>query len=248
MASYGLEPINKTDDLHVGDLTLIAGTPETDPLALGTDAVYVGPILYQNPDAKLPDSITSLDTEKPVLWVYTATPRYFEPFITMGDSAVVMKACIEAFANKDVQVVLTTGYRDLPSDSTSFPANFIYETFVPGLLMAERSDAIVHHGGHGASLTGPYTGTPAVIIPTFSERESNARRIANLGAAELIVPTEDEELEKHVSVEEVWTKVKQVLSDPSYTESARLLGEKMRSYGGVAEAVRLIESFSEQVS
>ena len=69
-----------------------------------------------------------------------------------------------------------------------------------------------------------------------------------MGAAELIVPTEDEELEKHVSVEEVWTKVKQVLSDPSYTESARLLGEKMRSYGGVAEAVRLIESFSEQVS
>jgi UDP:flavonoid glycosyltransferase YjiC (YdhE family) len=248
MASYGLEPINKTDDLHVGDLTLIAGTPETDPLAPGTDAVYVGPILYQNPDAKLPDRITGLDAEKPVLWVYTATPRYFEPFITMGDSAVVMKACIEAFANKDVQVVLTTGYRDLPSDTTSFPANFIYETFVPGLLMAERSDAIVHHGGHGASLTGPYTGTPAVIIPTFSERESNARRIANLGAAELIVPTEDEELEKHVSVEEVWTKVKQVLSDPSYTESARLLGEKMRSYGGVAEAVRLIESFSEQVS
>jgi len=248
MAEYGLDPINRTDEMHVGDLTLIAGIPETDPLAPGADALYVGPILYQKPDARLPKTVTSLDKDKPVLWVYTATPRYFEPFITMGDSAVVMKACMEAFADKEVQVVLTTGYRDLPSDTTSFPDNFIYETFVPGLLMAERSHAIVHHGGHGASLTAPYTGTPSVIIPTFSERESNARRIAEQGAAELIVPTEDDELEKHVSADEVWTKVKRVLSDPSYTENARLLGEKMRRYGGIGKAVQLIEDFAEQVS
>jgi len=248
MSDYGLAPIYRTDELHVGDLTLIAGIPETDPLSPGTDAIYVGPILYQKPGAKLPESILNLETDKPVLWVYTATPRYFEPFITMGDSAVIMKACIETFAHKDVQVVLTTGYRDLPSDTTSFPANFIYETFVPGLLMAERSDAIVHHGGHGASMTGPYTGTPAVVIPTFSERESNARRIADLGVAELIVPTEDEDLEKHVSVDEVWSKVKKVLSDPSYTENARQVGKRMRGYGGVNEAVRLIEDFAGQVS
>ncbi len=247
MADYGLEPINRTDEIHVGDLTLIAGIPETDPLAPGTDAIYVGPILYQKPNAKLPDSVNRLDAEKPVLWVYTATPRYFEPFITMGDSAVVMKACIETFADKDVQVVLTTGYRDLPDGTTSFPANFTYETFVPGLLMAERSNAIVHHGGHGASMTAPYTGTPAVIIPTFSERESNARRIAELGAAELVVPVEDEELEKHVSVEELWQKVQQVLSDPSYAENARQLGEKMRGYGGGSKAVQLIEDFAGQV-
>ena len=84
---------------------------------------------------------------------------------------------------------------------------------------------------------------PSVIIPTFSERESNARRIADLGAAELITPTEDETLEKHVSAEEVWTKVKKVLSDSSYTENARRLGEKMRGHGGINKAVRNIENF-----
>ena len=244
LTEYGLAPINKTDEMHVGDLTLIAGIPETDPLPNGTDVTYVGPILHQKPDAELPDNIASLDPEKPIIWVYTAIPRYFEPFITIGDSAIVMKACVEALADEDVQVVLTTGYRDLPSDSTSLPNNFIYETYVPGLLMAERANAIVHHGGHGASCTGPYTNTPAVIIPTFSERESNARRIAELGAAELIIPREDEEMEKHVSLEEVRDKVRKVLSEPSYAEKARRIGDKMREYGGASEAARLIEEFA----
>jgi len=48
--------------------------------------------------------------------------------------------------------------------------------------MAERSDLLIHHGGYGSCQTGLVTGTPAVIIPTYAERESNARRIAALGA------------------------------------------------------------------
>jgi len=244
LADYGLEPVQKTDELHVGDLTLICGTPDTDPLPEWAEVVYVGPILHQKPGARLPDHIAALDPARPVLWVYTATPRYFEPFVTIGDSVVVMTACIEALADKDIHVVLTTGYRDLPGDTASLPSNFIYETYVPGLLMAERSQVIIHHGGHGASCTAPYTGTPAVIIPTFSERESNARRITEFGAAELIVPVEDAGMEKHVSADEFRTKVDRVLADPSYTLHAQQLGEKMRSYGGPFEAARLIEEFT----
>jgi len=244
LAAYGLQPVGRTEELHVGDLTLVAGTPETDPLPEGADVAYVGPILWQKPGARLPDSVGDLNPDKPVLWVYTGNPRYFEPFVTWGDSIVVLRACIQALAEEDVQVVLTTGYHDLPTGPASLPANFHYETYVPGLAMAQRSDLMIHHGGHGASLTGPYTGTPAVIIPTFSERESNARRVVGLGAAEFIVPTEDAEGEKHVSTEEVLAKVREVLSNPSYAENARRLGGKMRAYGGAPEAARLIEGFA----
>jgi UDP:flavonoid glycosyltransferase YjiC (YdhE family) len=135
---------------------------------------------------------------------------------------------------------LTTGYHDLPVEPASLPANFNYEPYVPGITMAKSSDLMIHHGGHGASLTGPYTGTPALVIPTFSERESNARRVAGLGAAELVVPTEDAEWEKHVSAEAVRTKARQAMSNPSYAENARLVGEKMHRYGGASQAARLI--------
>jgi UDP:flavonoid glycosyltransferase YjiC (YdhE family) len=240
LADYGLRPIEKTEELHVGDLTLVAGIPDTDPLPAGTDAVYVGPILWQKPSAKLPEHICALDAKRYVIWVYTGNPRYFEPFVTWGDSIVILRACISALAEEYVQVVLTTGYHDLPVEPASLPVNFHYEPYVPGIAMAERSDLMIHHGGHGASLTGPYTGTPAVVIPTFSERESNARRVAGLGAAEFIVPTEDAEWEKHVSVDLVRVKARQALSNASYTENAQVVGEKMRSYGGVLEAARLI--------
>ena len=243
LASFGLQTVARTEELHVGDLTLVAGTPETDPIPGAAGVVYIGPILWQKPDATLPDYVSSLDPKKPVLWVYTGNPRYFEPLVTWGDSMVVLLACVEALANEDVQVVLTTGYHNLPAEASSLPANFHYEPYVPGIAMAQRSDLMIHHGGHGVSLTGPYTGTPAVIIPTFSERESNARRIAALGAADFIVPTEDAAGEKHLSVEELRAKVRRVLRDASFTAKARGIGDKMRRYGGASQATRLIEEF-----
>jgi UDP:flavonoid glycosyltransferase YjiC (YdhE family) len=246
LADYNLPPVVKVEELHVGDLTLVAGIPETDPLPKGVKATYIGPILWQKPDASLPDWIDTLDEEKPVIWVYTGNPRYFEPFVTWGDSMVVLEACTAALAKESVQVILTTGYHNLPTGSSSLPANFHYEPYLPGLAMGERSDLIVHHGGHGASLTGPYTGTPAVIIPTFSERESNARRIAAQGAAAFIVPTEDESSEKHISAEQLLAKIKTVLSESSFTENAERMSEKLHAYGGASEAASLIEDFIAQ--
>ncbi len=111
--------------------------------------------------------------------------------------------------------------------------------------MAKRSDLLIHHGGYGSCQTGLYTGTPAVIIPTYSERESNARRVAAVGAGDLIVPTADASgRRKHVRAEEVQAKVRYVLSDPSFTINARRISEKMQTYGGATEAARLIENFA----
>jgi len=59
--------------------------------------------------------------------------------------------------------------------------------YLPGRAMAERCDLIVHHGGHSSVMTGLSVGTPAVIIPTITERESNARRLAALGAGEIVM-------------------------------------------------------------
>jgi UDP:flavonoid glycosyltransferase YjiC (YdhE family) len=243
LAEYDLQPIDKTEELCVGDLTLVVGIPETDPLPEEAQVTYIGPILWQKPGAKLPDWIDDLSTEKPVIWVYSGNPRY-APIRTPVDSAVVLHACIAALADEDVQVVLTTGHHALPKEVPPLPANFRYEPFVPGLAMAERSDLLIHHGGYGSCQTGLYTGTPAVIIPTYSERESNARRVAAAGAGDFVVPTKDASGKKHVQVKDLRAKVRRVLSDPSYTVNARRVSEKMQTFGGASEAARLIEGFS----
>lgn len=263
LREYGLQPISNTAELNVGDLTLVIGTPETDPLPEGTDVTYVGPILWEKPNVVLPAWFDALSREKPVVWVYSGNPKY-DAAISWADSEVVLQACIRVLAEEDVQVVLSTGHHSLPKSIPSLPNNFRFESFVPGISMAKRSDLLIHHGGYGSCQTGLYTGTPAIIIPTYSERESNARRVAALGAGECIIPAENSsgirnmlmhEVRARVShtlrktrmtdalVKELRKKVKKVLSDPSYIENAKSVSKKMSTYGGPALAARLIDDF-----
>lgn len=124
------------------------------------------------------------------------------------------------------------------------PPNFHHAAYVPGLLMAKRCDLMVHHGGHSSVMTGLMAGTPAVIIPTITERESNARRLAALGAGELVIPTNGADGEKHIDIAEFGRKVSRVLSEPSYRQSARLVAESMRQFGGAQAAAERIEELA----
>jgi UDP:flavonoid glycosyltransferase YjiC (YdhE family) len=244
MAEYGLPPIRKVEEVFVGDLTLVVGLPETDPLPEAANVIYVGAILWQTTQAQLPDWFDDLSCDRPVVWVYSGNPRYL-PVPSPLDGHAILRACIEALRDEDIQVVLTTGYHALPKNLLPLPSNFRYARYVPGLTMAQRSDLMIHHGGYGSCQTGLYTGTPAVIIPTFSERESNARRVAAAGAGEFLLPGGSPfgplTGKWGVRAEDLRAKVRQILDNPAYTHQARCLSEKLRSYGGAAEAARLIE-------
>jgi UDP:flavonoid glycosyltransferase YjiC (YdhE family) len=107
--------------------------------------------------------------------------------------------------------------------------------------MAEQCDLIVFHGGHSSVMTTLKAGTPAVIIPTITERESNARRLASLGAGEVVMPITGADGEKLVDVTEFAMKVKRVLNEPSYRQSAKRIAESMRHFGGAWTAAKRIE-------
>ena len=244
LVDFSLPPISTLSELSVGDLTLVVGMPETDPLPANADVTYIGPILWQKEEAKLPNWIDDLGRDKPLIWIYSGNPHYATSGKTL-DSMVVLESCIAALAGENVNVVLTTGYHLLPKQVLPLPSNFHYEPYVPGLAMAERSDLLIHHGGYGSCQTGLYLGKPAVIIPTFSERESNARRVAATGAG-AFVPVENGAEGKRVCVEELRATIKQVLHDPSFANNARRISQKMKSYGGPSQAASLIERFSQE--
>ncbi|MGB6065255.1 MAG: nucleotide disphospho-sugar-binding domain-containing protein [Desulfomonilaceae bacterium] len=242
LAEYGLPSIKKMGELLLGDATLVLGLPETDPLPTTAIVTYIGPILWQKQEEKTPDWIDDLGSETPVIWLYPGNLQYVRGFRTFGDSAIVLQSCIEALENEAIQVVLSTGYHSLPRRFIPLPDNFRHEPFVPGLAMAERSDLLIHHGGYGSCQTGLFTGRPALIIPTYSERESNARRIAAQGAGDFVLPKTDVTgTRKQVSAEEVRTKVFNILSDASFAANAKRIGEIMKTYRGASEAARLIE-------
>lgn len=245
LAEYNLPIIQQMGDLFVGDMTLVLGMPETDPLPETANVTYIGPILWKKQPQGLPDWIHNIDGDQPLIWLYPGNLQYIKGSSTFGDSAVVLEACIEALKNEDVRVILTTGYHSLPDRFLPLPPNFQYEPYVPGITMAEMCDLLIHHGGYGSCQIGLYTGTPSLIIPTYSERESNARKIAALGAGDFVVPESDPSgKNKQVSSQEVRTRVFKILKDTSFAENARRVGRNMKLYGGASAAACLIEDFT----
>jgi len=242
LLELGLDTVGSAEELCIGDLTLVIGIPETDPLPVTANAIYTGPILWQRAEARLPGWVQGLSEEKPVIWLYTGNPSYGR-FGSWADSAIVLELCIEALAEEDVQVVVTTGHHALPKKLSELPPNFSCEPYLPGIAMAERSDLLIHHGGYGSCQTGLYTGTPAVIIPTFSERESNARRVAAVGAGEFVSLADRHRRSKRELADEVRSKVRHVLSESSYARCAERLSRKMQEYGA-GYATDLIENFA----
>jgi len=57
---HGVAPVLRCVDLLAGDLSLIVGTPETDPLPATAHASHIGPIVWQRGDAKLPEWVSAL--------------------------------------------------------------------------------------------------------------------------------------------------------------------------------------------
>jgi UDP:flavonoid glycosyltransferase YjiC (YdhE family) len=177
-----------------------------------------------------------------LIWVYSGNPRYSWSNDLL-DSEIVLSACVESLATERVQVVLTTGNHPLLQNLLPLPANFRHEPYLPGLLMAERADLLIHHGGYGSCQTALYAGKPSVILPTYSERLGNARRIEALDAAE-VVEVDYVNGKKQVDNEKLRSAVTGVLSHASYRASAERLRTHLRAYGGAGRAAQLIEALA----
>lgn len=244
LEEHRLHHIEKTGELYVGNKTLVVGMPETDPLPNTANITYIGPVLWQRENERLPDWFMDLSTTKPVIWLYPGNPQYIPGIRGWADSSVVASACVAALKDKPFQVVFSTGHHPVHKEARPLPPNFRHAVFVPGLDMAARSDLMIHHGGYGSCQTGLFTGTPSLVIPTYSERESNARRVAAAGAGDFVSPTSDDTgKKKQVNAAEVSDKVNHILSEPSFRENAGRLSKELRKYGGASYAASLIEEF-----
>jgi UDP:flavonoid glycosyltransferase YjiC (YdhE family) len=131
----------------------------------------------------------------------------------------------------------------MPPNLLPLPANFHHESYLPDLLMAEKGDLLIHHGGYDSCQTAPYAGKPAVILPTYSERLGNARWIEALGAG-VVVEVNCVAGKKVVQTEEFRAAVTRVLRDASYRTNAARISDRLRSYGGARRAAQFIEALA----
>ncbi len=178
LRDYRLPEIEKTEELHQGHMDIVPGIPELDPID-DHGVRYAGPIrmnLHPSDNRVFPD-------RRPAILVYPGR---------MHDAAGptglhLIESVIEAFAGKEIAVVLATS-ETLPAalSEACSPNIRIVPYFNEDAL--EPFDLFIHHGGHGSCLAAVMQGVPSLIIPTQTEREFNARQVFELGAGEYMMP------------------------------------------------------------
>ncbi|UXA16465.1 glycosyltransferase [Mycobacterium sp. SMC-4] len=176
---------------------------------------------------------SELGEPRPVVHVTQGT-------VDNADLRRLIEPTIEALADEDVTVVVTTGGRPLSQLPASLPTNVFAAEFIPHDVLLPLVDVMVTNGGYGAVQRALASGVPLVVAGRTEDKPEVAARVEYFGAGLNLrtgTPT----------AEQVRRAVNEVLRDPRYRAHARHLQRANARRDSAADiATVLDEAIAEQ--
>jgi UDP:flavonoid glycosyltransferase YjiC (YdhE family) len=203
------------------DLLVVATLKELDRAsgAVPSNAHYTGPALGgeirpATPTGR-PRVLVSLST--------TYLPR----------QALVLQSILDALADLDVTVVVTTGPA-VDAGGLRVPANAEVHDYLPHSEVMPTVSLVVGHGGHSTTMLALAHDLPLVILPMNPafDQELIGAAIQRSGAG-LSIPSTS-------STDEIRAAVQRTLNDPSARRQAARLGADIRASRGSRAAAELL--------
>ena len=148
--------------------------------------------------------------------------------------------CLNAFQDECYQVVMSIGNKTEISELQNIPKNFIVKNYVPQLEVLKRADVFISHGGLNSVSEALYFGVPVIVIPMANDQPVVAKRLAELGAGLNLNMTE-------ITTEILNHMVHTVLTDPSYQQQSREIGNTFVESGGYKKASDLIINYKKSL-
>jgi MGT family glycosyltransferase len=187
----------------------------------------MGPPMLPRPDESgFP--FDRLDPARPLVYISLGT--------VFNDNPDFFRACIAAFGNREMQVVMALGQRVTAADLAPIPDNIIVWPYVPQLEILPRANLFLTHAGMNSVHEGLYYDVPLLLVPQQLEQMMVAARVAELEAG-LVVQNEQ------VTPERLQATAAQLMNEPRYRAGAAELGSALRAAGGLPRAVAAIEAF-----
>lgn len=177
---------------------------------------FVGPSLFSN---VAPDKAK----EKPLVYISMGT--------VLHDCPAFYRKCVEAFRDKDMDVIISCGKCAFPGAHEKVPQNIKIYPFVNQLDVLSKADVFITHCGMNSVSESLYMATPMVLYPQTGEQAAVAKRTREIGAGILL---------KHER--EIYKAVWTVLTQKAYSQAASLYSSRFRSCGGPAAAAKFIET------
>ena len=164
--------------------------------------------------------------DRPVLLVslgsaYSAPPGFY-------------RACLDAFADLDRDVVVKVGPAVDPDTLGPVPPNASVHRWVPQLSVLAHASAFVTHAGMGGCSEGLWHGVPMVAVPQAVDQFGNADRLVELGVGR--------RLDVDVTADELRATVTALESSPEVAARCAALRAELRAAGGAAGAADVIEA------
>jgi rhamnosyltransferase subunit B len=229
-AQHGLAPIR---DAMFGahseklNLQLYSEKFAPRPADWSPEKQYGGFCFYDPPGEKaLPPEVEKFlaDGPPPVLF-------------TLGSAAVHLpgnfyQAGVDAVSSLGLRGVLLLGRDD--NRPARVPSNVLAISYAAYGLLMPRVRAVVHQAGIGTLSHVLRAGLPSVAVPFAFDQPNNARRLRDLGVAEVLPP--GQRTARHMA-----QALHRLLADRA-TDRARRLGGFLRTEDGVAKSCAVLES------
>lgn len=106
----------------------------------------------------------------------------------------------------------------------------------PHSWLFPRMAGIVHHGGAGTTAAGLRAGVPSIITPFFGDQPFWGRTVHGLGVGPQPIPR------RQLTVDNLAAAIRQAITDTTMQQRAAVLGRRIRSEDGVAQAVAALEA------
>lgn len=228
----------------LSELSTLAGL-DADRLAtaLADEPVFsVVPELLDFPDGGGSDAIRRFHEPLPTAtaerspeWGDLDRPLVYVTFGSVAGSippfAGVFRAALDALAGLDAAVVMTVGRAVDPSGLAPLPANARVFNWLPQGDVLAHASAMVAHGGFGTTMGALAAGVPQLAVPLFtSDQVMNGEHLAAVGAG-LTTPM------GIASLADAAGQVRQLMTDPTFTDGASRVAAAIRELPPPSEAV-----------
>ncbi|MGE0216974.1 glycosyltransferase [Mycolicibacterium sp.] len=161
--------------------------------------------------------------------------------IDNADLTKLVEPTIEALADEDVTVVVSTGGRPTSQIAIPLPANTFVAEYVPHDVLLPIVDVMVTNGGFGAVQRALSDGVPLVVAGQTEDKPEVAARVAHAGVGiDLRTGTP--------SVAAIRSAVTDVLGDPSFGENARRLQQAYACRDAIADIAALVDEMVDEAA
>lgn len=143
----------------------------------------------------------------------------------------------EALKQTNNRGIILSGWGSAKRESTN---DLLYLESSPHDWLLPKSKMLIHHGGAGTTSAGLRAGIPQVVVPFMADQPFWGSRVHAVSVAPKPIRVHQLSVEKMVSaIAEAESKV--------ILECAQVIGQDIRGEDGVMNAIKLIESYADEV-